>query len=131
MHITRIVTMILLITDILVGFERNFTSINESLGSFELCVEIFTDPLLLPASFDFSLNLITIPGTAGISYRSIKKGDNVLTTLSSSQVLLTLVRLLPPTILLCPSPLIPLLIDSVSMSQSLMMQFWRARRGLA
>ena len=53
-------------TDILVGFDGNFTSVNESVGSFELCVEIFTDPSLLPSSFDFNLDLVTIPGTAGI-----------------------------------------------------------------
>ena len=73
MHTTRFVIIIFLIIDILVGFERNFTSINESVGSFKLCVEVFTDPLLLPASFDFSLNLITIPGTAGTSYVQVNK----------------------------------------------------------
>ena len=53
-------------TDILVGFDRNFSSVNESVGSIELCVKIFTDASLLLASFDFSLSLVTIPGTAGI-----------------------------------------------------------------
>ena len=42
-----------------------FTSVDESIGSFELCVEIFTDPSLLPPTFDFSLDLVTIPGIAG------------------------------------------------------------------
>ena len=53
-------------TVILVGFEETFTSVNETAGSFELCVAIFTDTSLLPANFQFSLNLITIPGIAGI-----------------------------------------------------------------
>ena len=52
---------------IVVGFERNFTSVDERNGSFELCVQIFTDPDLLPAhtNFTFSLALATVSGTAG------------------------------------------------------------------
>ena len=52
-------------TEIHVGFERIFTPVTEDIGSLELCVEIFTDAFLLPANFDFSLNLVTISGTAG------------------------------------------------------------------
>ena len=52
---------------ILVGFVRNFTSVNEDIGSFELCVVIFTDTSLLPTNFEFFLSLITTPGTAGSS----------------------------------------------------------------
>ena len=53
---------------ILVGFERNFTSVDESVGSFELCVRILNDPSSLPTytDFSFSLDLQTEPGTAGI-----------------------------------------------------------------
>ena len=56
-------------TVITVGFEQNFTSVDERDGSFELCVRIFTDVDLLPAhtNFSFSLDLTTLPGTAGIS----------------------------------------------------------------
>jgi hypothetical protein len=53
---------------ILVGFERNFSLVFEDDGSFELCVRIFTNPTFFPShvSVDFSLNLITLPGTAGM-----------------------------------------------------------------
>ena len=54
---------------LIVGFEPNseFTSVNESIGSFELCIRIFTDASLLPmyTNFTFSLDLISVPGTAG------------------------------------------------------------------
>ena len=53
---------------ITVGFERNFTSVDEGVGSFDnLCVRIFTDPDLLPThtNFSFSLALATVSGTAG------------------------------------------------------------------
>ena len=50
---------------IFVGFVETFTPVIETVGAFELCVAIFTNASLLPDSFQFSLNLITIPGTAG------------------------------------------------------------------
>ena len=52
---------------ILVGFEKNFSRVDEDVGSFELCVMIFTDVSLLPTSFEFFLSLSSIPGTAGSS----------------------------------------------------------------
>ena len=48
-----------------IGFERNFTSVDESVGTFELCVLIFTDENLLPDSFSFSLDLFSTSVTAG------------------------------------------------------------------
>ena len=61
--------MIFTYKGLIVGFETDseFTSINESIGSFELCVRIFTDAALLPThtNFNFSLDLISVPGTAG------------------------------------------------------------------
>ena len=56
---------IILFTVIIVGFERNFTSVDESIGSFELCVGIFTEVRFLPAMFEFSLDLFTATNTAG------------------------------------------------------------------
>ena len=55
---------------ITVGFEQTFTSIDEDIGSFEICVRIFTDSVFFPIhiSTNFSLNLNTIPGTAGMSH---------------------------------------------------------------
>ena len=52
---------------VLVGFERIFTSVDEDIGSFELCVRIFTEAAFLPThvDIDFSLDLITVSGTAG------------------------------------------------------------------
>ena len=52
---------------LVVGFESEFTSVNESVGSFELCVRIFTEAVLLPTytTFSFSLDLVSVPGTAG------------------------------------------------------------------
>ena len=50
---------------IFVGFVETFTAVNETVGAFELCVAIFTNASLLPDSFQFSLNLITIPDSAG------------------------------------------------------------------
>ena len=53
---------------IVVGFERTFTSVVESSDSFELCVIFLTDSALLPTHtvINFSLNLLSVPGTAGI-----------------------------------------------------------------
>ena len=57
----------LLDTAILVGFDKNFTSVEEDVGSFELCVLIFTDAAFFPShtAVNFSLDLITVSGTAG------------------------------------------------------------------
>ena len=51
-------------TVIFVGFDEIFTSVEESVGSFELCILIFTNNSLLPESFDFSLNLLSLTDTA-------------------------------------------------------------------
>lgn len=50
-----------------VGFERIFTSVREDSGIIELCVSIFTEAASHPTytQLNFSLNLISIPGTAG------------------------------------------------------------------
>ncbi len=48
-----------------VGFERNFTSVNESVGLFELCVRVFTEVESFNVSFSFSLNLTSTSVTAG------------------------------------------------------------------
>lgn len=53
---------------ITVGFERNFTTVSEIIGSFELCVKIFTEGNFLPEMFEFSLALVTATSTAGIVY---------------------------------------------------------------
>ena len=55
-----------MIVVILVGFERVFTSVDEDIGSFELCIRIFTEASLLPTNIDFSLDLVSIPDTAGM-----------------------------------------------------------------
>ena len=54
---------------LVVGFETDFTSVNESVGTFELCVRIFTEAALLPTytNFSFSLDLVSISGSAGTS----------------------------------------------------------------
>ena len=51
---------------ILVGFEKDLLSANESDGSVELCVRIFTDPTLFPnhTEINFFLNLISTTGSA-------------------------------------------------------------------
>ena len=62
--------------EVTVGFERNFTSINESIGLFELCIRIFTEATLLNITFDFTLDLKSVPVTAGnviYSTRCIKQ----------------------------------------------------------
>ena len=55
---------------ITVGFEEIFTSVGEGNGSFELCVAILTDRALLPTHivFSFSLDLLSLPGTAGMQF---------------------------------------------------------------
>ena len=57
----------LTLTAILVGFERNFTSIEEGVGLFELCIRIFSDSSSFPthAETNFSLDLTSLAGTAG------------------------------------------------------------------
>ena len=59
--------LLLKLSVITVGFERINTTVDENIGSFLLCVRIFTGPDLLPAhtNFSFSLNLISIPNSAG------------------------------------------------------------------
>ena len=65
MYIKFSVTYFFHYTEVTVGFERTFTSVNESTGSFELCIRIFTDVTLLNISFIFNLDLISVPITAG------------------------------------------------------------------
>ena len=51
---------------ILVGFEEIFTSVDEGIGAFDLCVRIFNDPSFLPLNIEifFSLDLATVSGSA-------------------------------------------------------------------
>ena len=51
---------------IVVGFERTFSTVEEDVDSFELCVRIFTEISLLPPTFDFLLDLVSITDTAGV-----------------------------------------------------------------
>ena len=53
---------------LVVGFETVSSRVDEEIGSFELCVRIYTEVALLPTytNFSFSLNLVSMPGTAGI-----------------------------------------------------------------
>ena len=53
---------------LVVGFESVSSRVDEDVDSHELCVRIFTDAVLLPihTNFSFSLDLITVPGTASI-----------------------------------------------------------------
>ncbi len=55
---------------LIVGFESGFSRVDEDVGSHELCVRIFTQAALLPThtNFTFSLDLFSVPGTAGILY---------------------------------------------------------------
>ena len=50
---------------ITVGFERNFTSISEDVGSFELCVSISTPGITISENVYFSLNLFSVQDSAG------------------------------------------------------------------
>ena len=54
-------------TGILVGFETILASAYEGNDTVELCVRIFTEAALLPThiNMSFSLDLISVPGTAG------------------------------------------------------------------
>ena len=58
---------------LIVGFESIFSRVEEDVDSHELCVRIFTHAALLPThtNFSFSLDLITVPGTASISLITI------------------------------------------------------------
>ena len=53
---------------LVVGFETVSSHVDEEIGSFVLCVRIFTEAALLPmyTNFSFSLSLVSVPGTAGI-----------------------------------------------------------------
>ena len=57
--------LFILHAEVTVGFERNFTSVSESVGSFELCVLVFTEVERFNVSFSFNLNLTSTPVTAG------------------------------------------------------------------
>ena len=50
-----------------VGFEKNFTSVYEAAGQFELCVHVFTETQYLPKKFNFSLDLVSVVDTAGMT----------------------------------------------------------------
>ena len=56
-------------TVIVVGFESTSVSVAEDIGLVELCVRIITDASLLPVhtEFNFSLDLISTPGLAGMT----------------------------------------------------------------
>ena len=61
--------MLLSLTELVVGFESNFISVPEDINLVELCVRIITSASLLPThtEFNFSLNLISTPGSAGMN----------------------------------------------------------------
>ena len=61
-----IIILLSLYTVILVGFETDLLSVNESAGSVELCVRIFTNPTLFPnhTEINFFLDLISTTGSA-------------------------------------------------------------------
>ena len=103
---------------ITVGFEEIFTSVGEGSGSFELCVAILTDRALLPTHtvFSFSLDLLSLPGTAG----NILLMKIFCDFTSLLQIPVIMMNSPLPTVLLWHSPLTPLFTDSVSMSISLM-----------
>ena len=50
---------------ITVGFERNFTSVSEGVGSFELCASISTPGITISENVYFSLNLFSVQDSAG------------------------------------------------------------------
>ena len=66
MAINQILLIFFVSAVILAGFEMDFTSVNESVGSFELCVRIFNDPASLPnhTEINFSLELLSTSGSA-------------------------------------------------------------------
>ena len=66
--------MFFILAVLAVGFETIFSSVDEEIGSFELCLRIFTEAALLPTytNFSFSLDLTSVPGTAGIFLFSLK-----------------------------------------------------------
>ncbi len=61
-----------------VGFERNITAVREEDGSVEVCIRVFNLPenALLP--FPFSLDLFTLPNTAGNTYMHLLINTNTL-----------------------------------------------------
>ena len=65
MYSINFIMLFILDAEVTVGFERNFTSVSESVGSFELCVHVFTEVELFNISFGFNLNLSSTPITAG------------------------------------------------------------------
>ena len=85
---------------IVVGFERNFTSVDEGDGSFVLCVLILTEAELLPThtNFSFFLALATVSGTAGNS-RSLTLHSALLSGYIQFQILVITLKSPPPTTL--------------------------------
>ena len=61
-----------MLSAILVGFERILTIVDEDIGSFELCIQIFTSDTLL-RDFNISLDLSTVSGTAGMLHEVLLK----------------------------------------------------------
>ena len=117
-----IIILLFLYIVILVGFETDLLSVNESAGSVELCVRIFTNPTLFPnhAEINFFLDLISTTGSASKTLLFWLHGFLIcIDLLTRTQIPQISGRLLTPTILLWPSPLTPLLIDSVLKSTSL------------
>ena len=109
----------------------NFTAVNEGIGSFQLCVRIFTDASLLPThtDFSFSLNLESVPGSAG-SYivQIIVNNLKTCNFMFPFQIPVTISKSAHLKILSCLSPLTLPLTDSVSMSPSSMTAFSKTQR---
>ena len=109
-----------MLPDILVGFEQILTTVDEDIGSFELCIRIFTNHTLLP-EFNISLDLSTVAGTAGM-LRGIDLPKQTLRLLQL-QIPVTTLNSILPIVLLCPSPMTLQPTDNVSMSLSTRTKF--------
>ena len=105
-------------------------SVNEDVGLFQLCVKIFTKMSFLRGhrTIDFSLDLSTNADTAGKVHYTHAYCHNITFHISSLKVLVITLRSPPPTIFLCHLPLILQLMNSVSMSLSLMTELWKTMK---
>ena len=53
-------------TGAIVGLEKTFFRVNESVGTVELCAVVFSPDISCPIKFPFEVRLFTEDGTAGI-----------------------------------------------------------------
>lgn len=73
-----------LLIEIIVGFEKTFTSVDEEDGSVELCVLVFNESFILPPDTDFNLILVSVPNTAGMYEVMYGISDNFYSSLLDS-----------------------------------------------